>query len=98
VSKDSKGRPSYLIFCYGTHDEYRLVEANLSEHNASVSRNSIKPTAGVKAAFEELRNSPDIYKSFSKIYDALTTKESNTGECASFNDKVNSTEPDLEKN
>jgi hypothetical protein len=97
VSMDSKGKPSYLVFCYGTHDEYRLVEANLSEYNPSVSRTSTKHTAGVKAAFEELKNSPDIYKSLSKAYNALTIKESNTGECASLMDKVTSTELDLEK-
>lgn len=97
VSKDSKGKPSYLVFCYGTHDEYRLVEANLAEYNPSVSRTSTKQTAGVKAAFEELKNSPDIYKSLSKTYNALTIKESNTGECASLMDKITSTELDLEK-
>ena len=31
IGKDSHGKPTYLVFCYGSHDEFRLIDANLVE-------------------------------------------------------------------
>ena len=33
IGMDSHGKPSYMVFCYGSHDEFRLIDANLQEYN-----------------------------------------------------------------
>ena len=33
IGKDSHGKPTDLVFCYGNHDELRLIDANLQEYN-----------------------------------------------------------------
>ena len=56
IGKDSHGKPTYLVFCYGSHDEFRLIDANLQEYNPKTIDSS-KPA--VKKAIVELDNTPE---------------------------------------
>ena len=55
IGKDSHGKPTYLVFCYGSHYEVRLIDANLQEY-ISKTIDSSKPA--VKKAIIELNNTP----------------------------------------
>ena len=36
IGKDSHGKPTYLVFCYGSHDEFRLITWHpVSDYNLS---------------------------------------------------------------
>ena len=69
--KDSKGKPTYLVFCYGSHDEFRLIDANLQKYDPKTTDSS---TPAVKKAFAELANTPEIYQTLSKTFLALKAR------------------------
>ena len=51
ITKNLRGKPTYLVFCYGSHVEFRLIDVNLQEYNPKTT----DPSApGVKKAFAEL--------------------------------------------
>ena len=37
--EDNRGKSTYFVFCYGTHEEFRLHESNLSTYGANASVN-----------------------------------------------------------
>ena len=99
IGKDSHGKPIYLVFCYGSHDEFRLIEANLQEYNPKTIDSS---TPAVKKAIVELDNTPEVYKTLSKIFLALKASDklgsnSVSSSIASIYDKLVATEAQLEK-
>ena len=65
IGKDSHGKPTYLVFYFGNHDEFRLIDANLQEYNPKTIDSS-KPA--VKKAIVELDNTPEIYETLSKTF------------------------------
>ena len=68
AGKDTRGKPVYTAFCYGSHDEFRLVAANLQVYDPTTVNLSAPAS---KKAFEELATTPDIYMRLSKTYLAL---------------------------
>ena len=51
--EENEGKSTY-VFCYGTHEEYRLLESNLSTYDTNA---SVNPSQSVKKAFAELSTS-----------------------------------------
>ena len=50
IGKNLHGKPTYLVFCHGSHDEFRLIDVNLQEYNPKTT----DPSApAVKKAFAE---------------------------------------------
>jgi len=99
IGKDSYGKPTYLVFCYGSHDEFRLIEANLQEYNPKTIDSS---THAVKKAIVELHNTPEVYKTLSKTFLALKASDklgsnSVSSSIAPIYDKLVATEAQLEK-
>ena len=74
IVKDSKGRENFIVFCYGDHKEIRLTEKSLVSYEDNIKEASQKTGKGAKLAFEEAKNSPEIYKQ-SKSYAALEISE-----------------------
>ncbi|KAK2712722.1 hypothetical protein QYM36_011420 [Artemia franciscana] len=59
---NSKGRENVIVFCYGDHKEIRLTEKSLGSYEVHIKEASQKTGKGVKFAFEQVKNSPEIYK------------------------------------
>ena len=86
----SKGPKMYHVFCYGKKNDRQLVTSEqLVSYKDNVTEASAKKTRGVDAAFDELREHPDVYKQY--------LKGSNTAaDCAAgLRNLVNATEQDL---
>jgi len=51
IGKNLHGKPTYLVFCHGSHNEFRLIDVNLQEYNPKTT----DPSApAVKKVFAEL--------------------------------------------
>ena len=72
IGMDSHGKPTYLGFCYSSHDKFRLIDANLQKYNPKTIYSS-KPA--VKKAIFELDNTPEIYETLSKTFLALKASD-----------------------
>ena len=71
IGKDSHGKPTDLVFCYGNHDEFRLIDAN--SRIQPKTKNSSTPV--VKKAIVELDNAPEIYETLSDTFLALKAND-----------------------
>ena len=51
IGKNLRGKSTYLVFCHGSHDEFRLIDVNLQEYNPKTKESS---APNVKKTFAEL--------------------------------------------
>ena len=89
----------FLVSCYGSHDEFRLIFVNLQEYNPKTIDSS---TPAVKKAIVELDNTLEIYETLSKTFLALKARDklgcnSVSSSIAPIYDKLVATEAQLEK-
>ncbi|KAK2718616.1 hypothetical protein QYM36_005830 [Artemia franciscana] len=95
---------SLFGFCYGSHEEYRLPEANLQAYDSNTSVNSSTLRSDVKKAYAKPLTVPETYQKLSNLFLGLKEKDKGKQQIMSTStvkdliaEQLEATQTDLEK-